>query len=145
MKFDIKDPTKTDIFPYEKEDTYYQHWLPSKEKGSHYVWVQRVSENVELKESEKIVLGHGVTFYVYKGISKQEILYRVCFGGKKPTRFLCEPFPYIVFWSFGKKGGASENVKYLFKDKYVSVHKWVDKNSFCAIIRQRNTNKNSLC
>jgi len=138
MIFNIKNPILTDPF-LERED-FFQYWNKSKENNTYYVWVQRVTKEIEFSsdiEPTIIDLEQGVKLYIYKGTNKQEILYRIKFSKKKLSRFLLDPFPYVMFWSYGKVGGTSTHIKYLFRDKNISIHKWVDKDSYLAIIRQK--------
>jgi len=108
----------------------------------YYFWTQAVVPEVQLhKQLEPVVkeLGNGSVLTVFKGLSKQEILYTLKFK-IPPKRFVIQPYPHTMFWSYGVTGGASTMVKYLYRDRNLSIHAWLDKNSFLADLRNVHYN-----
>jgi len=145
----MKYPTRTDPLPPEEDGVFEYIWLPSRESGVYYAWAKPVANEVQFRpESDhlKIELGNNVDFHVYKSIAKQELLYRIAFMGEKPKRFMLRPYGYCMFWSYGVESGPSSLVKYFYRDKYVSLHSWVDKRSYLAVLRQQHyvSNENSF-
>ena len=137
MIFDYQNPSLTDPIP--AEEKYLYAWSPSLEINSYYAWVHRVTPDVQLLQQTTVVaLGEKVKLFIYRGTTKQELLYRIEFGDTLPPRFMHRPYPFDLFWSFGKQGGTSEEVEYLFRDRYVSIHCWVDKKSYLAVLRQQH-------
>lgn len=134
MKFNVDAPQLTD--PY--LEGRHLMWLNSREPLSYYFWAQQVSPEVEFHGElavEEISLD-SAKFYIYRGLSKQELLYRLKFR-RQPVRFTARPVkdPHVLFWTYGTEGGASKEVAYLYRDKNISLHHWVDKRSFLAAIR----------
>jgi len=123
-------PTVTD--PYFKNSEL--QWRKASD-GAHYFWSQPVEVDITLNIPPlKIDCENGNTLEVYLGPSKQELLYRFKLN-KKPKRFMLRPYDHTIFWTYGTDGGPSFLVKYLYRDKYLSMHKWEDKDSFLAVIR----------
>lgn len=119
-------------------------WTLSREDNTYYFWVQQVSAEVQLHpliSPEEVEIGSGVKLFVHKGLSKNELLYRLSFK-KLPERFVAKPghSPHAIFWTFGKEGGPSLKVTPLYRDKNISVHSWVDKKSYLAVIRTEHFN-----
>jgi len=132
--FDPISPQNTDPCCYEN---FVSGWHESKQHGAYYCWAQPVSRGVEFHSKHpplEIELEH-VAFSLYYGVAKQELLYRIVFK-KEPLRRLIKPAPYCMFWSYGDVGGASRNVKYHYRDRYVTLSEWTDKKSFLAVLRQ---------
>lgn len=132
--FDTKFPQDTDPCCY---DNFVFGWHKSKQAGAYYCWAQPVSVGVEFHPKHpplEIELEH-VTFSLYYGVVKQELLYRIVFK-QEPIRMLIKPAPYCMFWSYGEVGGASRNVRYHYRDRYVTINEWTDKKSCLAVLRQ---------
>lgn len=123
-------PQKTD--PY----TDVLKWRPSAEPNVHYFWACPVPLDMGLSDMVEQVIDcdHGNQLKVYSTATKVEVLYRL-YIVEKPLRFMCRPFDHAVFWSYGKQGGPSKIIKYLYKDKKLTVAKWVDKDSYLSVIR----------
>lgn len=143
MNFNSLKPTLSDPYLEGKE----QQWFLSKDAKSYYFWVQQVSPDVELHPTfdiDCVDLTHDVELTVYRGLAKQEILYRLTFKGENPLRFMMRPTkePHSIFWTYGKEGGPSKLIKPLFRDKYISAHTWLDKDSFLAVIRTNHYSQN---
>lgn len=132
--FDLKYPQNTDPCCYED---FVSGWHKSKQHGAYYYWSQPVSHDVEFhtKHPPLEIELENVTFSLYYGVTKQELLYRLVFK-RKPLRMLIKPAPYCMFWSYGDVGGASKNIKYHYRDRYVALNEWTDKKSFLAVLRQ---------
>jgi len=134
--FDPENPLATD--PYLDEHTGSYAWLPSTLPLNHYCWVQPVSPDVQLDSKVgKIDLDNDTRLFIYKGPLKQKLLYRIVFAAP-PVRFMIRPAHYCMFWSYGHKGGPSGKIKYLYRDRFLSVQRWTDKNSFLASLRQQH-------
>ena len=141
MKFDRKQPLLTD--PAVMQDVY--AWCPSKEPNSYYAWLQPTANDVEFHpdlEPMEIDLGFGVILHIYYGPIRQEMLYRILFTEELPKRLILKPAPYCLFWSFGTENGHSVRIKYHYRDRYLSLHEWVDKSSFLAVLRQQHYDNN---
>ncbi len=141
MKFDHKQPLLTD--PAVMRDVY--AWCPSKEPHSYYAWLQPTANAVEFHpdlEPMEIDLGFGVILHIYYGPIRQEMLYRILFTEGLPERLILKPAPYCLFWSFGTENGQSVRMKYHYRDRYLSLHEWVDKSSFLAVLRQQHYDNN---
>lgn len=133
MTFDQERPTLTDPFVDDRE----LKWSPSAEPHVHYFWSQAVPVDISFPaETPPLVIDceHGNSLSVYSTPSKVELLYRLRIV-KKPKRFLCRPFDHAIFWTYGKEGGPSRLIKYLYKDKNLSINKWEDKDSFLSVVR----------
>jgi hypothetical protein len=145
MVFDEKHPLRTDPALVAKTEVGGYAWLLSKQPSVYYAWLQPVAEEVEFHpnlEPLEIILGFGVILHVYYGPIKQEMLYRLIFTDGFPSRLLLKPDPYCLFWSFGNEGGQSRNIKYHYRDRYLSLHEWTDKGSFLAVLRQQHYENN---
>lgn len=141
MVFDFKNPLETD--PSVCQASY--AWLPSLEPNVYYAWLQPIADEVVFHhnlEPLEINLGYGVLLHVYYGPIRQEMLYRLLFTQELPSRIIVKPSPYCLFWSYGNEGGQSRNVKYHYRDRYLSLHEWTDKSSFLAVLRQEHYEKN---
>jgi len=90
----------------------------------------------------EIQLGFGAILHVYYGPIRQEMLYRLLFTQGFPARIILKPSPYCLFWSFGNVGGQSKVIKYHYRDRYLSLHEWVDKGSYLAVLRQQHYENN---
>lgn len=141
MVFDSKNPLATD--PALRVGSY--AWGLSKEPDVYYAWLQPIADTVAFHpnlDPMEIPLGFGVLLHVYYGPVRQEMLYRLLFTKGLPQRLILKPAPYCFFWSFGDVGGQSFNVKYHYRDRYLSLHEWTDKNSFLAVLRQQHYENN---
>lgn len=135
MIFSLKNPLLTDPEHGNQEDYL---WGQSNEPGTYYSWVQYISPAVQLSGKPSIVeISNGIELQMFKGPNRQEMLYRVKFKGPKPTRVALKP-AYCLFLSFGHEGGSSSQVKYWYKDKFMTILEWPDKKSYLAILRQQN-------
>jgi hypothetical protein len=128
---DIMRPQITDPF------TEPLKWRPSAEANVYYFWAHNIPVDMTLEGTSEVRVDcehdNHLSIYVTSS-TKVELLYRMHFA-KKPTRFLCRPFDHALFWSYGKTGGPSKVIKYLFKDKNLSINKWVDKDSYLSVLR----------
>lgn len=134
--FDLQDPFSTDPVLSTQPKEYI--WGKSLEENVYYAWVQTIASEVSFHATLEPLckqLRNGVELWCYYGLLRQELLYRIKFKDP-PTRLVIFPSPYCLFWSYGDSGGSSESVIYHYKDKFVTLHEWEDKNSFLAILRQ---------
>jgi len=118
-------------------------WSPSVEPGVYYSWTQQVSDAVQFHATQApttVDLGRGIVLTVYRGPVKQELLYRIRFP-VVPSRLLARP-PYCLFWSHGTDGGASASIKWHYRDRFLSIHEWTDRDSFLAVLRQHHYKPN---
>jgi len=142
--FDPSKPLETDPALYDEGFDY--AWRRSLEdRDAYYAWLQPVVEGVgfhDSLESLQVEMGHGVVLYVYYGAVRQEILYRLLFTQGFPSRLILKPAPYTLFWSYGSEGGQSMEIKYHYRDRYLSIHEWTDKDSFLAVLRQQHYDNN---
>lgn len=137
MVFDDKRPLVTD--PAVVQNTY--AWCVSKQPNVYYAWLQPTANDVEFHpnlEPLEIDLGFGVLLHIYYGPIRQEMLYRILFTKGLPNRIILKPEPYCLFWSFGTENGQSLRIKYHYRDRYLTLHEWVDKSSFLAVLRQQH-------
>ena len=134
MIFDSKCPQDTDPCCY---DPFICGWHESKQPGAYYCWAQPVAREVSFHAKyPPVVIELGTTsFFLYFGVNKQELLYRIVFH-VEPKRRLIKPSPYCMFWTYGDVGGASRSVEYHYRDRYMTLNEWVDKGSFLAVLRQ---------
>jgi hypothetical protein len=131
--FDCERPTLSDPFVEGRA----LKWTPSSEPQVHYFWSQAVPIDISFdpKQSPAVIdCEYGNTLEVYSLPSKIEILYRLRLV-KPPNRFLRRPFDHAIYWTYGTEGGPSKVIKYLYKDKNLSINKWVDKDSFLSVVR----------
>ena len=138
MQFDPRYPTLTDPSLEEMWPESYA-WGVSKEHNTYYAWTQPIAAEVKFHPTISplcIHLGNGAQFWAYYGVMRQELLYRIKFTDGMPKRIRVFPEPFCLFWSFGTDGGGSEVLKYHHKDKFLTLHEWVDKKSFLAVLRQ---------
>ena len=136
--FDPKQPLLTD--PGQPEG---YAWSPSSEPHVYYSRTQQVSDELQYHSTQPptvVDLGHGTALTVYRGPFKQELLYRLRFP-RRPPRLLARP-PYCLFWSHGAEGGPSVSVRWHYKDRFLSIHQWVDRDSFLAVLRQHHYKPN---
>lgn len=135
--FDPKNPIASDPLPTDDEQLF--AWTKSREQNVYYAWTQLVTPEVQIAlPPTEIPLGDGVMLRIFRGSAKQELLYRISFGATMPPRFLGRPHPFDLFWSYGTEGGPSKLVKRMYMDRNVSVHSWVDKKSYLAVLRQQH-------
>lgn len=137
--FDPKNPTATDPSQSHLYGNNYA-WGLSYQPNTYYAWIQPIASEVIFHpnlDPLEIPLGFGATLYIYYGPIRQEMLYRIRFAEDSPLRTLLKP-TYCMFWSFGQAGGSSKNVMYHYRDRYITVHEWVDKSSFLAVLRQHH-------
>ena len=142
--FEPKNPLKTDPNRADLHAKDYA-WLLSKEPDVYYAWLQPVVDEVTFHpniDPKEINLGFGAFLNVYYGTLRQELLYRIRFTQGLPSRLIIKPSPYALFWSFGSEGGQSKRIKYHYRDRYLSIHEWSDKNSFLAVLRQQHYENN---
>jgi len=130
--FDCERPTITDKFVEGRE----LKWSPSLEPQVYYFWARAVPIDVSFESNQLSIVDceYGNTLEVYSLPSKVETLYRLRLV-KPPNRFLLRPFDHAVYWTYGTEGGPSKMIKYLYKDKNLSINKWVDKESFLSVVR----------
>jgi hypothetical protein len=105
--------------------------------GQFYFWAQQVSTEVQLLDTPvEVHLGPQATLSIYKSLGDAELLYQITMG-RSPERSLARPQdgPVYLYWTYGTQGGPSSKIKYLFRDKLLSVHSWVDKKAALAVIR----------
>ena len=137
--FDPQNPTLTDCSLESQYPNDYA-WGVSLEPQTYYAWTQPIASEVQFHKTlqpVKIDLRNGVEFWVYYGSTKQELLYRIKFTDVMPSRIRVFPAPFCLFWSYGTEGGPSKDVMYHYKDKFLTLTEWVDKNSFLAVLRQQ--------
>jgi len=134
MKFDFERPTIAN--PYIDGDEL--KWQLAKDTSgypTYYFWSQPVPVDVSFLNPPIVIdCEHGNFLEVCMGQNRVELLYRLTLV-EKPKRFLTRPYDHTIFWTYGAEGGPSGLVKYLFRDKCLSVHKWEDKDSFLSVIR----------
>jgi hypothetical protein len=143
MIFDPEKPLKTD--PAYEHESFDYAWRLSKAPSTYYAWLQPVVSGVSFHpdiEPTTVELGNGVILFIYYGLSKQELLYRIVFTTGFPSRIILKPAPFTLFWSYGTEGGQSYEIKYLHRDRLLSLHEWTDKNSFLAVLRQSHYDNN---
>lgn len=133
MKFDPYVPVLTDPCPEALQ------WHRSKEADAYYFWAKQVSADVQLHPTlgpQIVEMTNGSVLSIYKGLAKQELLYRLTFG-KLPERFLSKPVtnPHTLYWTFSGIGGPSQLTKSFYRDKHFALHGWVDKDAYLAVIR----------
>jgi len=131
----VSDPSLADLYGTDFA------WGVSNEDQTYYAWIQPIASEVvfhENLEPLEISLGFGAFLYIYYGPIRQELLYRIRFTEEMPSRLILKPSPYCLFWSFGDEGGSSTNVKYHYRDRYLTLHEWTDKKSFLAVLRQQH-------
>ncbi len=136
LLFDAKNPYDTD--PANFVNLAYT-WSKSKEANVYYSWQQVYTPEVSFHQDSPLVidLGYGSKAYIYHNVLRHELLYRIAFTDM-PKRLILKPAPYCMFWSFGDCGDASLRIKYHYRDRYLSLHEWVDKKSFLAVLRQHH-------
>jgi hypothetical protein len=131
MQFDAERPTITDIYQRGRE----LKWSPSKDGDVYYFWSQAVPVDVSFTTDPVVVdCEHGNTLEVFSTPQNIELLYRLKIS-KKPNRFMCKPFDHAIFYTYGNDGGPSKIIKYIYKDKHLSMNKWVDKESYLSVIK----------
>ena len=131
--FDCERPTISDPFAVGRE----LKWSPSKEPQVYYFWACPVPIDMSFDPAlppASVDCEYGNTLEVFSTPAKVEVLYRLRLV-KPPNRFLCRPFDHALFWTYGEEGGPSKVIKYIYKDKNLSINKWVDKNSFLSVVR----------
>ena len=144
MEFSPQSPLLSDPALY--ADGFDYAWKPSRQPHTYYAWLQPVVEGVGFNENLEplsIDLGHGASLYVYYGMARQELLFRLVFSRGLPPRLILKPAPYSLFWSWGTEGGQSKEIKYHYRDRYLSLHEWTDKDSFLAVLRQQHYDNNT--
>ena len=135
--FDPSNPVASDPLPVD-EDRFFA-WSKSLETNVYYAWAQRVTPDVQIVlPPAEVLIGEGVRMSIYRGSARQELLYRISFGNEMPNRFMMRNHPFDLFWSYGDSGGVSRKVKWIFRDRNVSIHEWVDKRSYLAVLRQQH-------
>lgn len=137
MTFSPANPTLTDpsldyIYPNDYA------WGVSREENTYYSWIQKITPETCLSSAPlEIDLGCDVKFQVYQNTSGIEFLYRLRFLAGMPKRIRVFPEPYCLFWSYGDNGKESGVVKYHYKDRFLTIHEWVDRKSYLAVLRQQ--------
>ena len=131
------DPTLEDLYPNDYA------WGESKEPNAFYFWSQKVAKGAGVSfyrphDPRVISLGHHVYLTIYRGMLKQELLYRIKFDRGLPSHLAFKPEPYCIFWSYGKDSGPSTRIKYHYRDRNLTIMEWADKKSFLAILRQQH-------